>query len=716
MSDFETRARAAADAVRRQLAELPTHQEEGLRRAQRPPTRTVGRLAVAAAVLVGAVAIGVPMLGGGVTLGGDGVATGGAGGAGAGGTGGAGAGDDGAAGGPGGSASGPDGSAGEDRTFALTGALTPFPTCDTVLAYFREHAPDELIDRVGGGADSGGGPFWRVPMPTEADSASAAGAEVSASAPAHSDTHLQEAGVDEPDIVKTDGRRIVAVAQGRVHLISAVRGELTHEETLPGSSARNVFLSGDRLLVFSDLEAQPDDHGTAWFGARAALTMYDVSRLSDPQLVATLTVDGTVLDARLVGTQVRVVTVASPDLDVPAPDFTPGGRLTEKSEARLRAAVATSRIDDWIPAYVLQDGRGAQVASGHLVDCDDLARPDRFSGLDTVALSSFDMTSALQSRYAAGLVAGGEQIYATGTATYVSTTAWTRDGTPATTSLHAFGTATSGMSSYRGSGDVPGTLLNQYAMSEYEGVLRVASTVTERRGWVNPREVTEGVVTTLQERDGALRQLGRVGGLGKKDNESIRAVRFIEDRGYVVTFRQTDPLYVLDLRDPAAPTVLGELKIPGYSGYLHPVGENLLLGVGQSGAESGPDGVTGVQFSVFDVSDPKAPRRVGTQTYGAGSAVAEFDPKAFLSWQPRDLVIAPVDVYGDDRGRGAFSGVVLLRASEEGLKELGKVRVSADGGTAQRSFVIGDDVFVLSDQALQSVSLDTLRPIDALDL
>ena len=96
MSDFETRARAAADAVRRQLAELPTHQEEGLRRAQRPPTRTVGRLAVAAAVLVGAVAIGVPMLGGGVTLGGDGVATGGAGGAGAGGTGGAGAGDDGA--------------------------------------------------------------------------------------------------------------------------------------------------------------------------------------------------------------------------------------------------------------------------------------------------------------------------------------------------------------------------------------------------------------------------------------------------------------------------------------------------------------------------------------------------------------------------------------------------------------------------------------------
>ena len=82
-----------------------------------------------------------------------------------------------------------------------------------------------------------------------------------------------------------------------------------------------------------------------------------------------------------------------------------------------------------------------------------------------------------------------------------------------------------------------------------------------------------------------LAQLGQVGGLGRQDNESIRAVRFIEERGYVVTFRQSDPLYVLDLRNAAAPKAVGELKIPGYSGYLHPIGENLLLGVGQSGLD-----------------------------------------------------------------------------------------------------------------------------------
>jgi uncharacterized secreted protein with C-terminal beta-propeller domain len=266
-------------------------------------------------------------------------------------------------------------------------------------------------------------------------------------------------------------------------------------------------------------------------------------------------------------------------------------------------------------------------------------------------------------------------------------------------------------------------LLNQYAMSEYDDVLRVASTVSERRGWTNPRQLTEGVVTTLQEHDGALRQLGQVGGLGQQDNESIRAVRFIEDRGYVVTFRSTDPLYVLDLRNAAAPKVVGELKIPGYSGYLHPIGENLLLGVGQSGLDSGiaPSPTTrrsqvGVQFSLFDISDPAAPRRIDTQTYGGGAAAAEFDPKAFLYWEPRNLIIAPTNLHGDYRGKGAFSGLVLLRADADGLKELGRLATSKAYGTVNRSLVVGDTVYMLTDQALQANSLDTHREIDQLTL
>jgi uncharacterized secreted protein with C-terminal beta-propeller domain len=682
MSDFDSRGRKAADAVRHQIAENSPRYEKGIRRAKQSHARVAIPSAIAAAVLIGAVLVALPRVGGG-----NGTESSGA-------------------------AHGADGAA-----FALTGPLKPFNTCNTVLQYFKNQAPEYLIERARGGglaaAEDAGGPV----RTGRADSSGKAAG--SASTPPYSTTNVQEAGVDEPDIVKTDGNRIVAVAQARVHLVGLNSGKLTLRKTLPDTMVRNVFLSGERLLVFSGQTVQTFEPGLRWAGQRAVLTMYDISSLSDPKLIATLTIDGDVLDARLVGTQVRVATASSPDVDAPSPVYTPDGDISDKSKNELRAAVAKSTVDDWIPMYTLRDGSGAQVSKGRLVECANLARPETFSGLDTVAVSSFDMRSALESRKAVGVIAGGQQIYATDTSTYVSTTDWSRDGSPAKTSLHKFVTAQSGASTYKGSGEVPGILLNQYAMSEYNGVLRVASTVSERRGWVNARRVTQGVVTTLQEQDGALRQLGQVGGLGQQDNESIRAVRFIEDRGYVVTFRQTDPLYVLDLRDAAAPTIVGELKIPGYSGYLHPIGQDLLLGVGQSGLADNSKvpirgGQAGVQFSLFDISDPALPRRIDTQTYGGGTAAAEFDPKGFLYWQPRNLIIAPTNLHGDYKGQGAFSGVVLLRATEDGLKELGRLATTEAYGSVNRSLVIGDTVYMLSDQALQANSLDTHREIDRL--
>ena len=683
MSDFDSRARKAADSVRHQIAESTPHHEKGIRRAQRSPGRVAIPSAVAAAVLIAAVVVALPRGGGtGTPPGGDATA------------------------------------------YALAGLLKPFDTCDTVLEYFKEQAPEYLIERAGATYGDFGGAAERtgaVPQQGRAEDSSGASGGSGGTPPEHSKTNVQEAGVDEPDIVKTDGNRIVAVAQARVHLVGLDGGKMRLRNTLPETMVRNVFLSGERVLVFSGQTAQTFEPGSRWAGQQAALTMYDISNLSDPKLIARLTIDGDVLDARLVGTQVRVATVSSPDVDAPSPVYTPDGGISEQSKDELRAAVGKTNVDDWIPAYTLQDSAGAEVSNGPLVECADLARPETFSGLDTVAVSSFDIESALQARKTVGVVAAGHQIYANDTSTYVSTTDWTRDGSPAKTSLHKFVTAQSGASTYKGSGEVPGTLLNQYAMSEYDGVLRVASTVSERRGWVNSRQTTEGVVTTLQEQDGELRQLGQVGGLGKQDNESIRAVRFIEERGYVVTFRQTDPLYVLDLRNAATPKVVGELKIPGYSGYLHPIGENLLLGVGQSGLDSGNNpsppirgGQTGVQFSLFDISDPALPRRIDTQTYGGGAAAAEFDPKAFLYWKPRNLIIAPTNLHGDHRGRGAFSGLVLLRANADGLKVVGRLATKGADGTVNRSVVIGDTVYILSGNALQANNLDTHREIDKL--
>lgn len=659
---FEARARKASESVRQQLAAHEPGDELGLRRIRRPVRgRALPRIAAAAVLVAGVGVVGPSVVGGG------------------------------------GSQSG----LGSGGVAYAAGPLKAFADCDAVLGYFKEHAPDYLIDQANGGSASASAGSQTMPAAGRAGSTAA---EEAASTPAHSSTNVTEAGVDEPDLVKTDGKIIVAVARGRVHLISADHGEMSKRATLPDTNVRNVFLSGTHVLVFSGPRAEVAP-GPRSVAQRQLLTTYDIASLRTPKRVATLAVDGDVLDARLVGTQVRIATAFSPDLDIPSPDYGRTGGITAKSKKQLKDAVARSTVDDWLPTYTLTDGAGAQVSSGRLVDCSALSTPEKFSGIDTVAVSSFDVTSTLQDRRTVGVVAGGEQLYATNTATYVTTTEWSQEESAPLTSLHKFSTAPSGATSYRGSGEVPGTLLNEYAMSELDGVLRVATTVSERRGWLSSRMVNEGLVTTLREEDGALKQIGQVGGLGREDNESIRAVRFIGDQGYVVTFRQTDPLYVLDLRNPAAPTITGELKIPGYSGYLHPVAADLLLGVGQSGKGK-------IQFSLFDVSDPAAPRRIDTQAYGWGNAAAEFDQKAFLSWEPRQLVMAPITSYGRDKL--AFRGLVVLRADARGLRQVARITPPRSAGEALRSLVIGDDVYLLTDRTLQSSRLDGYRLVDRL--
>jgi len=664
---FEARAHKASEAVRQQMAARAPGDELGLRRARRPIRRMTLPRVAAAAVLVAGVAVLGPSLGG----------RGGA----------------------------IESGLGRTGVAYAAGPLKTFGTCDDVLGYFKQHAPDYLIEQASvggaGAAEDRGGERSSQPVPASEAADSTAGG--SASAPAHSTTNVAEAGVDEPDLVKTDGKVIVAVARGRAHLISTHNGRLSKLATLPVTDVRNVFLSGTRVLAFS---AQgPQDVAPRPAAQRQLLTLYDIATLRTPKLVATLAVAGEVLDARLVGAQVRVATAFSPDLDIPSPYYGREGGIAEESKKQLRDAVANSTVDQWLPTYSLTDGVGAQVSSGRLVDCPDLSTPEKFSGIETVAVSSFDITSTLEDRRTVGVVAGGQQIYATDTATYVTTTDWARDGATPTTSLHKFLTAPSGATAYRGSGEVPGLLLNQYAMSEFDGVLRVATTVSGRRGWASSRMVNEGVVTTLREENGTLNQIGQVGGLGRKDNESIRAVRFIGNKGYVVTFRQTDPLYVLDLRDPTTPRITGELKVPGYSGYLHPIGTDLLLGVGQSGQGR-------IQFSLFNVSDPASPRRIDTQAYGQGNAATEFDPKAFLSWEPRNLVMAPITSYG--HAKLDFSGLVLLRADGRSLREETRIAPPRSAGQAVRSMVIGDDIYLLSERALQSNRLDGYRMLDRL--
>jgi uncharacterized secreted protein with C-terminal beta-propeller domain len=182
-----------------------------------------------------------------------------------------------------------------------------------------------------------------------------------------------------------------------------------------------------------------------------------------------------------------------------------------------------------------------------------------------------------------------------------------------------------------------------------------------------------------------------VGGLGKGE----RVYAIVGDTGYVVTFRQIDPLYTLDLADPERPRVLGELKIPGYSAYLHPIGEDLLLGVGQDATEEGRP--TGTQLSVFDVSNLRRPTRLHTERLGEGWSEAEHDHHAFLFWPRTGLVMIPFNQEA--------AGFKVSRA--RGIDRVGRVEHDTQW-SIRRSLVVRDSVLTVSEKGVMASALTNL--------
>ena len=172
-------------------------------------------------------------------------------------------------------------------------------------------------------------------------------------------------------------------------------------------------------------------------------------------------------------------------------------------------------------------------------------------------------------------------------------------------------------------------------------------------------------VRVLERNGRSLDTIGTLNGLGI--TEKIYAVRFLGDLGYIVTFRQVDPLYVIDLRNPRAPRRAGELKIPGYSSYLHPIGTGQLLGVGQDATDQGQR--LGTALQVFDVSDPNNPRQVAKLRVG-GQSEAEYDHRAFLWWGSTRNAVIPQSTI--DRGQ-YVSGALVARVNPDAITVQGRV-------------------------------------------
>jgi len=513
----------------------------------------------------------------------------------------------------------------------------------------------------------------------------------------HSDTNVQEPGVDEPDLVKTDGRRIVTATGGRLHVVDAASRKETGTLDLGAGAAwssGDLLLSGDRALVVLRPAITFTRGGDEWgrivdgddAGRRQGPRLVLVDLAGAPRVVSSLQADGAYVDARQVGSVVRLVVRSAPRITFPSRR----GGSDAAATAANRAAVRGAPADAWLPRFsVTRDGRTQAVK----VPCARVSHPASYTGLSLVSVLSVDLAGDMADTAPVSVVAGGQTVYGSGGALYVTD----RPASPDRTDIYRFDVGGSGPPRFAAAGSVPGTVLNQYSLSEYAGNLRVATTSGQDARPTGTPPPTESAVHVLARRGARLVRVGEVGGLGR--GERIYAVRFAGPTGYVVTFRQTDPLYALDLRDPARPRATGELKISGYSAYLHPAGEGRLIGVGRHADAKGRP--LGLQVALFDVRDPAAPRRLSGYTVPSTWSMAEFDPHAFLYWPRTGLTVLPLGGPGGD-------GALALSVTPAGVHRLGHVTEPKSAGAIQRALVVGETLWTLTPTGLQASDLTSL--------
>jgi hypothetical protein len=614
--------------------------------------------------------------------------------------------------------------------------LVSYPSCADMLADLRQHAARSVgmwgatPAGLGAPAAGSGGAAERGAVPAAAPQAA-----VPAAAAPHSATNDYVSGADEPDLVKTDGSRVITVAGGVLRVVDTGTRTVTARLKLVNEQAwgaSNLLVEGDRaLVIFADRGVMSSGGGVApspFSDPITGGTKYVLVDLSgSPKALGTLTPSGDYVDARLVGSTVRLVLRSQPNLAIPQPD---GARDDTQQLAQTSAAVRRAPITAWLPKYQLRNADGA--VSSRTVACRSVSHPADYTGASLLTIYSIDLAAGLDSVSTVSLAADGDTVYATTSSLYIaSNPQWwyaplrlpmvapnrgsspvapqVRPRVPAQqTQIHRFDISRPGPPRYVASGEVAGRLLNQYALSDYAGYLRVATTtgdaLADEPGSSNAVSTSSSSVYVL--RADTLTKVGELDGLGER--QRIYAVRFIGALGYVVTFQQMDPLYTLDLRDPAAPRIAGTLELSGYSAYLHPASARTLIGIGQEATAQGRP--LGLQISLFDVSNPSHPRRLAHLVKINVQTSAESDPHAFTYWPPTGTAVIPVTSWTN--GQIAASALVLS-VDHNQTTEHGTVTQPAaptDPGQAgiTRSLIIGPDLWTVSDRGLMVNDLATL--------
>ena len=556
----------------------------------------------------------------------------------------------------------------------------------------------------------------------------------------YSETNIQVEGVDEADIIKTDGNYVYAIANNRLIIAKAYPAEaakILYEGNIANFTANEIFIDRDRLLIFGETYNQqiyPIPLAKPGFAERimaypmgySSLTtakLYDIGDKGDPELLRSIDLEGNYVSSRKIGEYVYFVVNTYPNY------------------------VLKEQGGDIVPLY-----KDTEVSSEFkpVAGCADISYippVQAASFITVVGMSIRDENADLNKETVVG---NGQNVYASLSNLYIvqskdSMYFWDSNSPnkEVEKSVIAKFEMDNGKIRYQGTGEVLGHVLNQFSIDEYNGNFRIATTIS---GYSDNKDTSTNNLYIL---DGDLKVIGGLEEVAP--GESIYSVRFIGERAYLVTFKQVDPLFVIDLSDPTNPTILGKLKIPGYSDYLHPYDETHLIGIGKEVDESidadkvHTEGavyytaIQGVKLAIFDVSDVSNPIEMYKEVIGDRGTESEAtsNHKAFLFDKEKGLLILPMTVVElrpgqskGDQGEYTFQGAYVYDISlENGFELRGRVShydndddFKKSGNyfygesSILRSFYIEDVLYTFSNKRIQLNDLNSLETLKRLDL
>lgn len=579
-----------------------------------------------------------------------------------------------------------------------------------------------------------------VPRAANFDAVPISGAALNAD---YSSTNIQVAGVDEADLLETDGEFLYLISGSDLVIVKAGAGDELEDASRMklGAAPTGMYLDGDRLVLVSS-QAQYEPWSAMSFIAidtmypptygqygSASITVLDIADRYAPTLVQRLEVDGHIQDSRVVGGQLRLVINSS--FQLPALEsvrIDAEGNAPTRYRYESREAYIERRLETFLPRLRQINAEGQVVRESPLVDAKTFYRPDSANHRTLTTIATLDMHSNVPglSSTASLMHDTASTVHATKDSIYLFSQGWSHF--TSNTKIQKFDIdAQTGDIQLVANGEVNGTLLNQFAADEYDGYLRV---VTQMGSWHGEHELF-----VLEQVGHQLKVIGQIGGMAP--GEELHSVRFAGEEAFVVTFRKVDPLFAIDLSDPANPVVEGELKVPGFSDYLHVIDENHLLGIGR-GANENRGLFQEMQVSIFDVSDLSDPQLIHRTSIGGGRSTASVvngdrwaegdgDHHAVGYFPSEQILAIPIfnaGATGWDRS-STIDNTPIFEQGEGGLQVFHidtatgfeSLTIIEHATLISRSLVIGDQLIAISPGTISAHSLaDPTVELDRLEI